>query len=400
MRKIVPVRWLLAGALVVLVAAFFAGRAVLGASVRTVAVTRGDLTQTVVSTGRVITASRAEVGTQITGAVAAVAVEEGDRVTAGQLLAQLNDIEQLAAVAQARAAVLEAEQRVAQFGATTLPVAEQQLLQAEANLVLARNEHRRVKELYESAFYSRAALEQAERNLNTALAQQRAALKQAEAARPKGSEYGLALARLAQARAALQVAEAKLAYTRIRAPVDGLVLRRGVEPGDLVQQGARLFSLATGETQLLLNVEEKNLALLALGQRAQASPDAYPDRRFPADVFQIAPLVDAQRGTVEVKLRVPDPPDYLRIDMTVSAEITVAQRRGALVVDADAVHDAASAAPWVLAVRDGRATRVAVRLGARGTDKLEVLDGLAVGERLVPLSETAVRAGMRVRPRT
>jgi HlyD family secretion protein len=103
---------------------------------------------------------------------------------------------------------------------------------------------------------------------------------------------------------------------------------------------------------------------------------------------------------VEVKLRVPDPPDYLRIDMTVSAEITVAQRRGALVVDADAVHDAASAAPWVLAVRDGRATRVAVRLGARGTDKLEVLDGLAVGERLVPLSETAVRAGMRVRPRT
>ena len=400
MRKIVPVRWLLAGALVVLLAAFFAGRAVLGASVRTVAVTRGDLTQTVVSTGRVIAASRAEVGTQITGAVAAVAVEEGDRVTAGQLLAQLNDIEQLAAVAQARAAVLEAEQRVAQFGSTTLPVAEQQLLQAEANLVLARNEHRRVKELYESAFYSRATLEQAERTLDTAQAQQRAALKQAEAARPKGSEYGLALARLAQARAALQVAEAKLAYTRIRAPVDGLVLRRGVEPGDLVQQGARLFSLATGETQLLLNVEEKNLALLALGQRAQASPDAYPDRRFPADVFQIAPLVDAQRGTVEVKLRVPDPPDYLRTDMTVSAEIAVAQRRGALVVDADAVHDAASAAPWVLAVRDGKATRVAVKLGARGTDKLEVVDGLVVGERLVPLSETAVRAGMRVRPRT
>jgi HlyD family secretion protein len=400
MRKLPSVRWLLAGILLAALAAFFAGRAVLGVSVRTVAVTRGDLTQTVVSTGRVIAASRAEVGTQITGAVAAVEAEEGERVTAGQLLARLNDSEQVAAVAQARATVLEAEQRVAQFGSTTLPVAEQLLLQAEANLALARNEYRRVNELYESAFYSLATLEQARRNLDTAQAQQRAALKQAEAARPRGSDYGLALARLAQAQAALQMAEAKLAYTRILAPVDGLVLRRAVEPGDLVQQGARLFSLATGDTQLLLNVEEKNLALLAIGQRAQASPDAYPDRRFPAEVFQIAPLVDAQRGTVEVKLQVPDPPAYLRIDMTVSAEIAVAQRRDALIVDADAVHDAAGTAPWVLALRDGRAVRVPVVLGARGTDKLEVVDGLAPGERLVPVAETAVREGMRVRSGT
>jgi HlyD family secretion protein len=206
-------------------------------------------------------------------------------------------------------------------------------------------------------------------------------------------------ARLQQARAALELAEAKLGYTRLVAPAAARVLIRGAEPGDLVKAGDKLFTLAVGEPQIRLNVDEKNLGLLAPGLRAQVSSDAFPGRRFEAEVYTVAPSVDPQRGTVEVKLRVPAPPDYLRTDMTVSAEIAVAKRTRALLLDAEAVREPSGAAPWVLAVRDGQAVRVPVRLGARGIGKVEVLEGLRAGEQVVPPSEARVREGSRVRPR-
>jgi len=389
--------WIVVVVLLVALALYFLARPMLGVKARTVAVTRGELIQTIVSSGRTIATSRVEVGTQLTGVIQTVEVRDGDSVKAGAVLARLRDDEQRAAVDQAQAALREAEARVAQLGTTTGPIADQQLRQAQANLELAQGEYGRVKQLFESGFFSQAKLEEAERNLATSKAQVSAATRQAEAARPKGSDASLALARQAQAAAALEVAKSKLGYTRITTPVAGVVLRRNAEPGDLVQQGTKLFSIAAGETQVLLNVDEKNLGLLQIGQKAWVSPDAYPGKRFEAEVFSIAPSIDVQRGTVEVKLKVPASPDYVRTDMTVSAEILVAKRASVTLIDAEAVRDAAGAVPWVLVMRDGRAMRTPVKLGARGVGALEVLEGLQPGDQVIPPSEPKVRDGARVR---
>jgi HlyD family secretion protein len=98
-----------------------------------------------------------------------------------------------------------------------------------------------------------------------------------------------------------------------------------------------------------------------------------------------------------VKLTTATPPDYLRQDMTVSVDIQVERRDGVIVVPARTVHDPLSAKPWVLVVRDGRAQLQAVRIGLRAADSIEILDGVAPGERLVPVS-AGVRAGQRLRP--
>jgi len=100
---------------------------------------------------------------------------------------------------------------------------------------------------------------------------------------------------------------------------------------------------------------------------------------------------------VEVKLRVQDPPGYLRQDMTVSVDIEVARSAGAVVVPADAVHDANSLQPWVLAVDGGRATRRAVKLGLKGDGRMEVLEGVAPGDHLISAAQLAVKSGQRVR---
>jgi HlyD family secretion protein len=110
--------------------------------------------------------------------------------------------------------------------------------------------------------------------------------------------------------------------------------------------------------------------------------------------------VDAQRGTVEVKLRVPEPPQYLRQDMTVSVDIEVARSPGALALPTEAVRDATGASPWVLRVEGegmgSRAVRRNVDLGLRGTGWVEIRSGLEPGDRVVPAA-APIQPGSRVR---
>ncbi len=203
-----------------------------------------------------------------------------------------------------------------------------------------------------------------------------------------------------QAEADLKASQERLDQATITAPVRAVVLRRDVEPGDSVQPGRVLLLLArVGETRLTVEPDERSLAFIQRGQPAQASADAFPKDRFAATVETVAPSVDPDRGTVEVKLLVPKPPDYLRPGMTVSVEIEVGRRERALVLPSEAVRDAASEQPWVLVPEEGRAVRRDVTLGLRGEDRVEVTRGLAEGEWLLLPSARALLPGQRVRPR-
>ena len=394
-------RWIKRGlliALVLAVAGFLLRDLILGKPVETHQATRSDLVQTVVASGRIMTPQRASVGAVITGRVVRIPVQEGQSVKRGDVLIELDDEDERASVAQARGAVAQAEARVRQLREVGLPAAEQALIQAQANLTQARRQHERAKELKAKGFVSQAALDDAQRNLDVAESQLSAAMLQVATNRPAGSDFAVAQTALAQARANLGVAQAKLDQTVIRAPVDGTLIARNVEPGNVVQPGKELMVLApAGETQVVVQIDEKNLAQLKLGQQALASADAFPKERFAAELVYINPGIDALRGSVEVKLRVPKPPDYLRQDMTISVDIEVARSAATVVVPADAVRDANSAQPWVLAVDGWRARRRAVKLGLKGDGRIEVLEGVAPGDRLISTANGTVREGQRVR---
>jgi HlyD family secretion protein len=226
----------------------------------------------------------------------------------------------------------------------------------------------------------------------------RSASEQLRTLRPSGSDFALAQTALEQARANAEAARARLAYATVRAPSAGVLINRDVEPGDVVQPGKALMVLSpSGDTELVVQIDERNLGLLALGQHALASADAFADQRFAAELVYINPGVDAQRGSVEVKLRVASPPPYLRQDMTVSVDIEVARRAQALLVPSDAVRDADSGSPWVLVVEDGRARRRPVVLGLRGNGVAEALQGLRPDDEVVPVTAAAVGDGTRVR---
>lgn len=378
-------------------ALYLAGRTVLGPSVYVYAAIRSDIVQTVVASGRVETPLRTTIGSQITGTVTAIPVVEGQSVKAGQLLISLDDSEAKAAVAQARGAVAQAQTRLRQLQEVGLPTAQQGLRQAQINLQNVQRQYERARELRSRGFVGQSQLDDAQHNLDMAQSQLRTAQLQVKTNAPQGSDYQMAQTALEQAQASLRMALARLEYTTIEAPVDGTLIARSVERGDVVQPGKALMVLSpTGSTQLVLQIDEKNLAHLRVGQQALGSADAYPDQRFPAELAYINPAVDPQRGTVEVKLNVPQPPAYLRQDMTVSVDIEVARRSNAIVVPAAAVHDGGSGAPWVMKVRAGRAYRQPVRLGARGSDQIEILEGVQPGELLVSSAVANIAEGKRV----
>lgn len=395
---ILKYRWkLLAALLAAVVLAALAVRWWRGPLVDAEKVVRRDFVQSVVASGHVETPHRIDVGAQITGTVVRVPVAEGQNVRADDLLVELESAELRAAERQAEVAVTQAQARLRQLREVQAPVAEQTRRQAQVNLDNAQSTLRRNQELFQKGFIGEAALEDSRKAVDLADAQLRSTQKQLDTARPAGSDYVLAEVAVTEAQANAEAAHARAHYAVISAPVDGTLIARNVEVGDVVQPGRSLMTLSPmGRTQLVVEIDEKNLRLLALHQKALGSADAYPQQRFPAELVYINPGVNAQTGAVEVKLDVPSPPPVLKQDMTVSVDIEVARRPNALLVSASAMHDADGAAPWVLRVEEGRAARHPVRLGLRSGGLVEVLDGLHEGDQVIPASTTIV-AGERVR---
>ncbi|MCZ8252549.1 MAG: efflux RND transporter periplasmic adaptor subunit [Hylemonella sp.] len=343
-------RWIALALVLLLALAWMAVMAWRAPRAEALLVQSGPLLRTLQFSARVATLSRVEIGSTVTGRVAQVQVREGAQVRRGEVLVRLETEELRAAEAQAVAAER----------------------QADATLQAARATLARAEQLVRQNFYSVAQLDEAKRALDVALAQQGAA------------------------RAAVTAAHARLEQTRIEAPADARVLARMVEPGQIVQPGKALLNLAlAGPTQLVAQVDERFLDQLQVGQTATVVADAFAGERFAARVQSIAPLVDAQRGAVEVKLGLlQEAPAFLREDMTLSVEVETARREQALALPLAVLRQPTGDTARVLVAVDGVVQERTLRLGLHTLAAAEVLDGLRIGDAV--LIGSAFKIGQRV----
>lgn len=374
-------------------------RFILGPKVVLETIIQRDFVQSVVASGRVEAPHRVDIGVQITGTVHAVPVNEGQMVEINTPLIELESSELHAAVSQAEAAVILAKAQLRQLHELQAPMAEQAVREGKANQVAALQNLERSRILLKKNLISQASLDEAVRAEQVTRSKVSSLQLQMTSLQANGSQVALSEASVAQAQAGLVFAQTKLAYTTLKAPMAGVLIARNVELGDVVQPGTILMQLSpSGETEMVVQIEEKNLHLLKLNQSALASADAYPEQLFSAQLVYINPGIDANRGSVEVKLRVQKPPDYLRQDMTVSVDIEVANSRNAVLVPSAALHDVNSAAPWVLKLNGNKVHRQAVTLGLRSDGMSEVLTGLSAGDQVVPITLVTITDGDRIRP--
>jgi len=287
------------------------------------------------------------------------------------------------------------------FSLAALASAQAGVAQAESVLRAAQADLQRTQDLVARGFLSAARLDDAQRAVAVAQAQRDAALAQAGANADGGTDVVQAQAQLALARSAVAAAQARLEQAEIAAPADARVLLRSVEPGQIVQPGRALLTLALASPlELVGQVDERYLEQLQVGQSASVRADAFPEAPFAATVRQIAPVVDAQRGAIEVKLALPQAaPAFLREDMTLSVEVATGRRERALVVPMDAFDgERGNGRAHLRVLHDGRVEPRDVRLGLTTLDAAEVLEGLSAGE--VVLLGRALPPGARARADT
>ena len=345
----------------------------------------------IVASGEVRYQSLARIGSEITGTVIARHVREGDRVKKGDLLIELNPKELQARLDQAKIALQQLQK-------SNRPQAQAALIEAEDKLAQTSREARRREALAKKGLVSVEQVEQAQRmeqNAKTALIQ---AQLTAEAVAPNGTEEHLLQKQIASA-------EAELAKTRLYAPFAGRVQTRNVEPGDLVQPGNVLLEIARDNgLEVVVALDEKNLAPIKLNQSVQLIADAWPDVTIPGVVSFIAPAVDSDRGTIDVHINVlPDDtnerPTLLQ-GMTVSANIMVDERERTIVLPNDYLIFNANGKAQVARWQGGTVNIVDVTLGLQNTSHSEITSGLAEGDVVLQASTSDnVHDGQRVRVR-
>ena len=382
--RAIPYKSIVSALLLIFIAAFLAFRWWQGPLLPSYSISSMPLVQTVVASGRVVAVARTEIGSEVAGVVLERLAQEGEQVAAGDLLLVLSSDEVTAQVRQAEA-------QLAELTSSNRPQAAVDLVNAEVALAQATRNVERRRELAAISAISDEEMEQAIQAQTQARNNLENARLKAKALSSGGVEEDLLRARIA----ALQ---AQLNKTQVRSKVSGTILTRNVEIGDLVQPGQSLVTVALdGNTEIRVPLDERNLSRLAVQQQAIAIADAYPDKPFPVRISFIAPSIDPQRGTVEVRLAVDPVPDFLRQDMTVSVNIETDRRAKALVIPNDALANVKESNAEVLLLRDGQVQRQQVRLGLRGLSASEVLSGLSAGDEILVDATALLADGARVR---
>jgi HlyD family secretion protein len=271
---------------------------------------RGNLTVTVTATGNLEPTNQVEVGSEVSGTIAAVLVDYNDTVKTGQVLARLDTTKLEAQASQSKAAVESAKAN---------------LLQAQATLLEAENDLERltrVRQLSGGKMPSKQEFAAAEATLNRAKA-----------------NVAVIRANIAGAEANLRVDQTDLEKAVIVSPVNGVVLIRSVEPGQTVAaslQSPVLFTLAEdlAKMELHVDVDEADVGQVTEGQQATFTVDAYPDRIFPAHITQVRYGAQTAEGVVTylTVLNVDNSDLSLRPGMTATADIVVKQVNNALLV--------------------------------------------------------------------
>ena len=306
-----------------------------------------------------------EIRSRVSGRIEELAVDVGDRISKGQLLIQVDDLQQKELVRQAEAAI-------------RVTVAEKST--QDLRVIAARREHDRQQNLATKGVGTAQQLEAAESKLSIAEAESR-----------------LAASKVAQAETELEQSRLELAERRIESPLDGQVASRTVQVGDLAKSDVgllRIVDLSTVRTAV--HVGESDYRQLREGQPAEVRVDTYPDP-FPGRVVRLAPVLDPETRTAVVYIAVENPDGLLKPGMHARVRVVLDRHEQATAVPlASVVETPEGSTVFVLTEDGGRVSQVSVRLGLADRAMVEVLSGVDPADRVVTLGSHLVRDGQVV----
>ncbi len=321
---------------------------------------RGEVSAYLIVVGNLIGQATVEIVPKTAGRLVSVNVRLGDPVRAGQLIAKIEDRDIVEQINGAQAALL---------------VAQATIRQREADLALAASNVERSRNLFQRELLPKQTLDDTEAQLLAAQAQ-----------------TDLARAQLAQNQSRLEELKFNLSDTTVTSPVDGFVSKRNTDPGAWASQQAPIMSVvAIASLRLVVNIVERDLRLVSVGDPAVVEVDAYPGEKFPGRIGRIAPILDPATRTAEMEVEVPNRDYRLKPGMYARINLLVEQHKDALVVPKEAVVDYENQRGVFTTTDETKARFVPIEVGLEEPDRVEVTKGLQEGDSIVVAGAGAIR---------
>lgn len=325
---------------------------------------RHEVIEYITVVGNLVGAATVDVVPRIAGRIESMFVQLGDRVAIGQPVAKIEDREIREQINQS-----EANLRV------NLATVEQR----QNDLRVRETTLGRMRASFEQGLISQQALEDAEAQYNAAV-----------------SQVSVAQAQASQTQARIDEQRIALSNTTVTSPVDGFVSRRSLDPGAFAGANTVLLSVVDiGTVRMVANLVEKDVKRVRAGVPASVEVDAFPGERFSGQVSRVAPVFDPATRTASMEIEVPNPGFRLKPGMYARVQLTVDRQADTLTVPRNAVVDT-DGRRGVFLVEDDIARFREVRTGLQDADRVQVLDGLTEGERVVTIGALGLRDGDRV----
>jgi HlyD family secretion protein len=374
-----------------------------------------DVGGTVLSaTGYIVAHHTINVNSKVTGRLAWIGVEKGDKVNEGQVLVRLEDEEFRAAYDQAKGAVDNARAYLDELEHGSrleeIQQAQHNLDEARATLVNDKLTLDRTKELSTAGVVARQALDDATARFDSDQQRVNSLEKAFQLMKigPRQEEIARARGALAQTHGQLDYAKSQLDATVIRAPVTGTILDRTAEKGELITaqfasaaaggpQGSVVSLADLNDIQVELDIAQSDFARLGPKQKGIVTVDAYPDRKYNGEIAQISPEANRQKATVQVKVQVLNPDEYLRPEMNATVKFLADEKKSSntqpagAFVPATALRDHDGKKVVFLAF-DGKARMREVHVMSQRTDGF-LVDGLVGGESVISAGPQDLKDG-------
>lgn len=370
------------------------------------------------ATGYIVAAHKIQVASKVVGRVKWIGVDKGDHVREGEIIVRLEDDEYQAQLQQARGQVASLQARLdeATNGSRPEEVAQAQanLESAKADLENARVTLDRTRNLLRDGVIARQALDDAQARYDGAVHKINSLQKQYELVKlgPRKEQIASLQGQLEQAKGAMAFAETTVANTVIRAPVTGTILERIVEKGEFVttgfvgDRGAKgyVVSLADlNDLEVELDISQADFARLGGKQRGIVTTDAFPDRKYDGFINEISPEANRQKATVQIKVKIAKPDQYLRPEMNASVafiadvkpQTTEVQAKPVVLIPSAAIKDGS-----VYLLLEGKAVKRAIKTGAASGANVRVEQGLIGGEDLIINPPSGLKDGDKVRQKS
>jgi len=371
------------------------------------------------ASGYVVAHHKISVNSKVTGRVAWIGVEKGDKVKEGQVLVRLEDQEFHAMYEQARGAWESAKARLAELENGSRPEeiqqAEHNLAEARATAVNDKINLDRTKELFGQGVVSKQALDDATARYDAS--QQRAnSLEQSfrlSKIGPRAEQIERARGDVAQAKGQMDYAKSQLDATVIRAPVSGTILERTAEKGELVTaqfasgaeggpRGSVVALADLNDIQVELDIAQDDFAKLTPKQESTVVLDAFRDHPYKGVIAEMSPEANRQKATVQVKVQIQNPDSYLRPEMNATVQFRASEKQDSsgpkqarVFVPTAALRDK-DGVKFVLIAFNGKALRREVHvLGQRSGGYL--VDSLVGGENVITTAPADLQGGQRIR---